>query len=62
MLLFYSWRNEQSDIKGRKETYESMYNTVRKIVESKAKQFEHNVEKLDKASYKQRMITISKIK
>ena len=49
LLLFYPWRNEQSDLKGTNETYESMYNSVRRIVESKAKQYEHNVEKLDKA-------------
>ena len=49
LMLFYPWRNETTDLKNQYETYEEMYMTVRRIIENKAKQYEHNAEELDKA-------------
>ena len=44
LMLFRPWRNE-TDLKGKHETYEQMYKTVEKI----AKPYEHNAEELDRA-------------
>ena len=49
LMLFYPWRNEQVNLKGNHETYEKMYKTVHRRIESKARQYEHNAEELDKA-------------
>ena len=43
LLLFYRWRSEWC-LKGNHETYEQMYNSVKYIVDNKAKQYEHNAE------------------
>lgn len=48
LMLFCPWRNE-NDIKGTHETYEKMYMTVKRTIESKVKQYEHNAEELDRA-------------
>ena len=48
-MLFYPWRNETMDLKSNHETFEQMYNSVHRIIESKARHYEHNVEQLDKA-------------
>ena len=48
LMLFCPWRNE-NDIKGTHETYEIMYMTVKRTIESKVKQYEHNAEELDRA-------------
>ncbi|VDI06331.1 Hypothetical predicted protein [Mytilus galloprovincialis] len=49
LMLFYPWRNELMDLKNGFETYQQMYQTVRRIIENKAKQYENNAEELDRA-------------
>lgn len=49
LMLFHPWRNEEIDLKLFFETFEQMYQTVYRTVNSKAKQYEQNEEELDKA-------------
>ena len=48
LMLFYPWRNE-TDLKKSHETYEQMYNTVHRTIESKVKQYENSAEELERA-------------
>ena len=58
LMLFYPWRDEGKDLKKDCETFEQMYKTVHRIVDSKAKQYEKNVEGLERA-IEQKLTTIS---
>jgi hypothetical protein len=49
LLLFYPWRDEGKDLKGNHETYKAMYKSIQRFVESKARQYEHNVEEIQRA-------------
>jgi hypothetical protein len=49
LLLFYPWRDEGKDLKGSHETYEAMYKSIQRFVESKARQYEHNAEEIQRA-------------
>jgi septation ring formation regulator EzrA len=48
-MLFYPWREEGENLKKDCETFEQMYQTVHRTVDSKAKQYEKNVEELERA-------------
>jgi hypothetical protein len=48
-MLFYPWREEGENLKKDCETFEQMYQTVHRTVDRKAKQYEKNVEELERA-------------
>ena len=49
LMLFYPWREEGENLKKDCETFEQMYQTVHRTVDRKAKQYEKNVEELERA-------------
>ena len=49
LMLFYPWRNETTDLKKNYATHEQMYMTIHRTLENKARQYENNVEELDRA-------------
>ena len=49
LVLFYPWREEGENLKKDCETFEQMYQTVHRTVDRKAKQYEKNVEELERA-------------
>ena len=48
IMLFHPWRNE-TNLKGKHETYELMYQSVSASIEKNAQPYEHNTEELDQA-------------
>jgi hypothetical protein len=49
LLLFYPWRDDVKDLNGNHEAYEAMHKSIQRFVESKARQYEHNAEEIQRA-------------
>ena len=49
LLLYWPWRNEQSNLLAGGESYKSHYDRVKSFLNSKKKQYDYNSEEIDKA-------------
>ena len=50
LMLFKPWRSEEKDLKNSSSAYKDYYETHKEEIEAKRKQYEHNMDELDKAA------------